>query len=634
MGRSSPKILSVPPKIRALARVVYDQLPTSNSDDAYELRLDTSASVVKELVGNTLSQCERVQLEQMLTYYGQRLRLPPTELLRGSRVGFIVELTATIDAQMRFTDISLVDQLGALVETHNYFTSILTTEVPARQEVVFSTFVRVIERVLVEILKYVKMEAELQPNEVPHRELLADLNGMLWSYIDHFKWFVPQATEFFFHFDANDHVHDISAREVWNTYVGRNLAACTRQEFEPAMDMFPQWTREVIVKVLDHADCGVVSVYSLNRLLAVWGPFLLLDRNMRNDISLGMFDLTSSAEATALRFRATANPGDYVVLLSRKHGVLNVVVMTPARDVKTLLLDHATGAWNLANHSHEDYESVCDVCTSMSHLLKAPKGTVKTSQSASDQQTLNEFVSDASSILHRACFRNNVQYVKKLLHRGSTVLVNIGVADASISASYVWTPLLCAVNNPNGDPHLIVDSLLEVGANASFRDNSGATALYYAIANSYPIAVRRLLAVDPRMPPSSTSHVLFVALGAHYYNVSDLDNRRLMDTIPSADVVREVLPYIDDWDLVKQAISIVNGKLLGVDVRPASRDELHYAKDLNLPLLTHEDQEENTRCIARHSRMCRTFKRETQAVLHEMQMRSFLLSCRHFISQL
>jgi hypothetical protein len=136
------------------------------------------------------------------------------------------------------------------------------------------------------------------------------------------------------------------------------------------------------------------------------------------------------------------------------------------------------------------------------------------------------------------------------------------------------------------------------------------------------------------MPPSITSHPLFIALGAHHYNASDLDNRRLMDTIPCADVVREVLPYINDWDLVKQAISVVTGKLTGVDVRPTSLNELRYAANFNLPLLTQDDLDENERCIARHSRLCRTFKRDVQAVLRELQMRSFLLSCRDLISKL
>ena len=629
MGRSSPKILSVPPKIRALARVIYDQQDLADDDGEPH---DDSSWVVRQLVGDHLSHAEESQFEQMIQYYGQRLRLPNPDSLRVSRIGHIVELTATIDAQMRFTDIVLVEHVDAVVEAHNYFTKILAVEVPARQELVFSTFVAAIERVLTEILAFVKAESEVQEVD-SDRAHLAELNGTLWCYIDHFKWFVPQATEFFFHFDANEHVHDISAREVWNTHVGRNLAACTRQEFEPAMDMFPVWTKDVIIKVLDQGNCGVISVYTLNRLLAIWGPFLLLDRNMRNDISLGMFDLTATAEATAMQFKATANPGDYVVLLTRKQGVLTVVVMTPVREVKRLVLDHATGAWNLAGQSHEDYESVCDVCSSMSHLLKNPKGNVKTAQSVGEQQ-VQQNLSDTFSILHRACFRNNVQYVKKLLHRGSAVLVNTGVADPSISSSYVWTPLLCAVNNPNGDPHLIVDCLLEAGADATFKDDGGATALFYAIANSYPLAVRKLLATNPAMPPSNTSHALFMSLGAHHFNVSDLDNRRLMDTIPNADVVGEILRYVDDWSLVKHTIDIVNGKLQGCDARPSSRDGLEYAKHMNLPLLTNEDLEENDRCISRHGRLCRTFRREVNAVLYVLQMKSFLLSCRQFISQL
>ena len=474
----------------------------------------------------------------------------------------------------------------------------------------------------------------------PEEELImiTELNSSLWFLTNHMEWFMSvSGAESVF--DAAAHINDVSALEVWNQYVGRNSPACSAESFEPALSVFPEWAREPILKMLDFKQGGVVSVFSLLRVLKMWGPFLLLDRNLTRDLTHSMINLSETSESKALEMTLDKQPsGSFCLTISRRPGALDLVVMTNNGSVRTLQLDRDTGSWMINGVSREDFESPTDACSAFRRVFKFPLGETYEGVPRANIETHN----DTFSVLHRACFQNNVAYVRKLILRGGAVLANSAVRDPSITTTFTWTPLLCAVNNPNGDPFEIAQLLLDNGADALYQDEATCTAIYFAIVNRYPKTLTTLLdhckqrSIEP--VSSSVTIPLFVALGAHFYNVSDLDNFRLCDSMPSVEVVVRVLNASRNWDVIKAAIQILQTKLIGENINPRHNDNATWNfGGFESPTLTEEETVTEEALIRHHTLQLSNNIHNRQAAqdcLKALYRHSFFLSCQHLKASL
>jgi len=205
----------------------------------------------------------------------------------------------------------------------------------------------------------------------------------------------------------------------------------------------------------------------------------------------------------------------------------------------------------------------------------------------------------APSALHRGCYRCNELFVEGLLRRGADTMINTGITDPAIS-SFCWTPLLCAVNNPNRDPEFIVSVLLACGANPTIPDESGCCPLYYAIYHQYTGATRALLERTPSFlsTPSPTSAAsattttttttwdcspwtkpLLLAIGAHHFHARELENRLLATTIPKASLIEAVAAHCHDYILVRLAVDILQDKLNGIVKVDGERDAGEVLKE-------------------------------------------------------
>lgn len=594
--------------------------------------------------GLALSGDELSMFEQAFRAYSQHLRIVDSETLNVSRFGSVLRLTMAIDAESTFAGVALGDLLPAVIRSHDVCLKHARDEILPTLAMYHQIMVETLTSVLEDILCEVNRNSESRSGSLPgttspeSRLILADLNAILDVHVIQLEWLIA-STRNLQHFDVHDHLSDLSCRDSWVQYVGRNIPMCAADKFSVLLQVFPPWAQERMMEVLNVHSCGFVSVWSVQRLLTLWGPFLLLDRNMLRDLSTGMFSLcetTVSCEETLFRSEGKM-AGDYVISMSRAVACFNVSVITPSGRLQTIVGDRTSGAWLLRGVSMEDYATVAGAIESFPQLFARPCGTTRiTFQSQHQQQqvaentTTSQESGDAFSIFHRACFHNNVQYVRTLISRGASVLVNTAVADPLITSKYSWTPLLCAVNNPNGDPDEVVKMLIDSGASLDVVDEATCTALYYAIANGYPKTVRLLLQSDPRLGTSASTHPLLCALGAHHFNRDDADNHRLVATLPCAMVVLEVLRYVTDWNLVRLAIAIVETKLAGTILRDHGESTMDITKSWQPPssiLMTQEECECNEKAIAEHGVLCKSNKLEVTHVLRLLRMHGFKLSC-------
>jgi hypothetical protein len=545
----------------------------------------------------------------------------------------------------------LGDLLPAVIRSHDLCLKHAHDDILPTMSVYHQTMVETLCSVLEDILCEVNRNSESRCGSLPgttspeSRVVLADLNSVLDLHVIQLEWLIASTTNLQ-HFDVLDHISDLSCRDSWVQFVGQHTPMCGATKFIALLQVFPQWAQTRMMEVLNVHDCGFVSVWSLQRLLALWGPFLLLDRNMFRDLSTGMFTLlgTTVACEEALFKAENKLAGDYGISMSRTVACFNVTVITPSGRIQTIVADRTSGAWMLRGVSMEDYATVAGAIESFPQLFIRPRGNTQVAagdaQSDQQQQQQADVASgDSFSVFHRACFHNNVQYVRTLIQRGATVLVNTAVADPLITSRYSWTPMLCAVNNPNGDPDEVVRMLIGCNAHLGIVDEASCTALYYAIANGYPKTVALLLQSDATLASSASTHPLLCALGAHHFNADDEDNHRLSATLPCPAVVIEILRYVKDWNLVRLAIALIEAKLSGTTLKQSDVETTHsqypHLSCCAMPemlqasrvLMTREERDANERAIAEHGALCTKFKLEVTHVLRLLRMHGFKLSC-------
>ncbi|KAK7195515.1 Ankyrin repeats (3 copies) [Novymonas esmeraldas] len=246
---------------------------------------------------------------------------------------------------------------------------------------------------------------------------IASANADLVVHFAHIRWYVRVTDHASVYFDAHQYVEEHALRAAWDTHVGRNRAACTQEEFQPLLSLFPPWTHPAVKAVVDFKSCGIISLYSLQRLLRVWGPLQLLEVNLRHDMERDAVDLSEPFTylAASLAGRPDAAAGDYVVGLTDVVGELRVAVLRRARghrwhlwaaadpvprppppQPKTLAreedaaptsipsrrglvtvsytLSHSTGAWMVKGLAREEFDSVADACAAFAEIFQRPCG--------------------------------------------------------------------------------------------------------------------------------------------------------------------------------------------------------------------------------------------------------------------
>ncbi|KAH9599002.1 hypothetical protein LSM04_005568 [Trypanosoma melophagium] len=708
----------IPPELRALARVVSDVDPTQfpelfapNSTNPHPQEV---GKLLMEITGAPITSKDLRLFQAVFMEMKHHLHGVDAATVADSEVCGVLTLTSHLDTACSEADIPLSVVFSNVKAVHNYFLDIKSVKFSVKQAPVFYRLTDAICKLLVraqeELQRYTDTVKSCSPLDatlklsstsgdqhkiageddimpwlwenvdlpVDFECTFADIDGDLGIHLAHLRWYVEVCGDSIF-FDSSTYIGDISVRKLWNAHVGSDVPACFSECFLPALQLFPKWSHAPIMDVLDYGKCGVVSLYTLQRLLSVWGPFLLLDRHMKNDMCAGIYDLTHSLEYHQKAFsqRPEAADGDYVVTLTTTPGeVVSLVLLRLTGDTvvddnknkkknknkntnnnnnndKEITSDNTnnlvtrmirftqkTGAWVVEGLIAEEYETIHDACCALPEIFRRPCGTIYDLPDLSPialspgVDLTTTAVTHTSSSLHRACFRNNVRYVKTLLDRGSAVVVNTAFLDFAISPRFSWTPLLCAVNNPNSDPAAVVQMLVEVDADVHICDDAECTALYYAIANGYVNATRILLAHSPRLRTSSSSEALLVALGAHHFHACESDIRRLSDLIPSVDMLEVLLPYQKDLRLVSLAVDIIAGKLSGEErTQQETDDPSIWHPNGEVELRTPEDDVYLSKIIAYHNKLCQQFRGDVMRAARLLYNHCYFLSCREYFKQ-
>ncbi|CCW59577.1 unnamed protein product [Phytomonas sp. EM1] len=404
---------------------------------------------------------------------------------------------------------------------------------------------------------------------------------------------------------------DLSVLRMWSAAVGVQ-PACEAQLFKETLlpKLGPEWLWDPLMEVLNYKNCGVVSFFSLNRLLKVWGPLVVMEENFGQGIQRGSLCLTKPFEYWRWMFarRPDAAAGDYLVALTETPGEVYVIVLNRPQSAKgaahgvrhgsspfsrppsitnaekaelpgaasdlrlaSYPLSQETGLWVIVGMARKMFDSIVEACDAFPILFCRPcgeryvelsvGGDPGSSRSIGGGRRSTPFHPSTGSMeglaLHHACYYGNARYVQMLLLHGAATIVNCAVVDLIVSPGFCWTPLLCAVNTPNSDPVEVVRMLLDAGADPNCKDDAECTALYYAIANGYAGSVALLLERCPTLSSSPVTIPLFMALGANWFLPRSSDIRRLADLIPLASVVAAVLTTVHEYDLVYLAVRIL-----------------------------------------------------------------------------
>ncbi|EAN88783.1 hypothetical protein C3747_47g94 [Trypanosoma cruzi] len=681
----------IPPDLRALARVLNDVdsmqvselfTPVGPNLPVHELEM-----LLEEINGAPLSAKEFRQFQMAIMEERHHLRGVDLTTVAESQVGSALSLTSRLDATCTEAKVPLAHVFPQMKEAHNFFLRITSFKCSVKQAPVFyrlsGALCSLLLCALEELQRYMdemasstsksgglKLRAEGQNylegggeedtmpwlNEGAHLPaelecILADIDGGVGFHLAHLRWYLEVSQQNTY-FDSGAYLGDVSVRKIWNAYVGKEKPACFADTFSPALQFFPEWSRVAIMKVVNYRECGVVSLYTLKRLLSVWGPFLLLDRNMRDVMQVGLFELEHSLEYHKKAFarRADAQEGDCLATLTDIPGEVVALVLRRQSEkqartdgenglaTRAIRFTQETGAWVAKGLSGAEYETVYDAFCAFPELFRRPCGKCyQLGESSEGDVQWGEFsgaVTNTASGLNRACFRNNSRYVKTLLERGSALVVNSASSDPAISTQFAWTPLLCAVNNPNSDPGDVVRMLLEAGADAELCDDAQCTALYYAICNGYVDAARVLLEHLPQLCTSRSSVPLLVALGAHHFHACESDIRRLCDYIPSVDMLRVLLPYQTSLPLLRLCVEIIRGKLRGEErLRQPTDDTSIWCPDGELELRTPEEEKFLLDIIAHNSRLCQQFREDVSSAARLLYNHCYFLSCREAFNQ-
>ncbi|RNF09143.1 hypothetical protein TraAM80_02402 [Trypanosoma rangeli] len=674
----------IPPELRALARVVSDidsrQFPELFTPVGLNPPVQELEMLLAEITGAPLSAKEFRQFQTVIMEERHHLRGVDLTTVAESQVGTALSLTSRLDTTCTEAEVPLAHVFPHMKEAHNFFVGITSFKCSVNQAPVFyrlsDALCTLLLRALEELQRY--MDEILLWNQglgglkgrskgKPYAEdgeqedamlwvregvclpaefecAFADIDGDVGFHLAHLRWYVEVCQQSIY-FDSGAYLGDVSVQKIWNAYVGKERPACFVENFSPALQLFPEWSRVPIMEAVNYRGCGVVSLYTLKRLLSIWGPFLLLDRNMKDDIRVGLFELEHSLEYQEKAFarREDAKEGDCVATLTKTPG--EVVVLVLLRQSKSCVGDEnglttwkirftqQTGAWVAERLTMAEYDTVYDACCAFPELFRRPCGKcyqlVETPEAVPLRADFNSAVAHAVCGLHRACFRNNSRYVKTLLERGLAVVVNTTVTDPAISTQFSWTPLLCAVNNPNSDPGEVVRMLLSAGADVNIYDEAQCTPLYYAIANGYVDAARALLEHSPHLRTSNLSVPLLVALGAHHFHACESDIRRLCDLIPSADMLQVLLSYERSLPLLRLCVDIITGKLSGDERLQRPTDEISiWSPNGAVELRTPEEEQSLIGIIAYHSELCQQFREDVSAAARLLYNHCYFLSCR------
>ncbi|CAD2213388.1 hypothetical protein ADEAN_000082900 [Angomonas deanei] len=489
------------------------------------------------------------------------------------------------------------------------------------------------------------------------------VNTDLKTHFTNIRWFVDAVSGSSVHFDASVYWSDLTMQKVWATCIGNNRAACTTEEFKKVLSSFPAWAWLPILDVVCYKDCGVITIYNVLKLLKLWGPLILLTHNMEDDVNSGVCNLRERYEEVypLMARREGACVGDFQVTLTEKQGEVQLIVLrhraiqpdasgepaTSSVQAQSYLMTQETGAWSIEGLTHEEFESIAEACRAFKDVLLHPKGRVYSSAAKegtaektavpTQRDDITASVAEYST-LHRTCYRNNARYVRTLLKRGAQTIVNCAVSDPSVSPDFCWTPLLCAVNNPNGDPAEIVGLLIENGADVEYSDEAECTALYYAIANNYPGAVQVLLQHCPTLRTSPTTTPLWVVLGAHLFQLHEANIRRLVDHVPTATLMSAVCPSVTDYEHASMGVAILMDMLNGIDRRPTKNDMLAVARACNAPhyaieLRNVEEEQVLDELVKRHTYFCRVKRWDVRAAAAVLCSRCYVLSWRSWLRE-
>lgn len=558
---------------------------------------------------------------------------------------------------------------------------------------------------------------------------LSDVNSSIVVHLKHIKWLVESQKLSLF-FNADVCLDDKAMRRVWATHVGKHSPACFVEEFEAgALLCFPEWARSSVMLVVNYKGCGVVSIYSINRLLKVWGPLMMLGSSFYQDLTSGVFSLTDTFgfHRDSFAHRPDAASGDFIAALTEEPGEVMVLLLR-TREVEesfssngrssisntlsrqgsvsvptgvyrpqprvshcsyrrpgdnSLMDDYTmqaigfsvsreTGAWAVHSLSHEEFGTISEACAAFPEIFVracgesyiTPEAAAAASLTAQDGSSSARLVSGKElvgeySVMHRACYHNNELFVEGLLQRGADAVLNVAVVDPTIAPDFCWTPLLCAANNPNSDPHTIVRRLLECGADPTIADDALCTPLYYAIVNGYAESVAALLQHSPSLHTSPWTHPLLLTLGSHHFHCRELEIRLLAQHVPQRDMVAAVASRCNDYVVVRLALDILQDKLnghvkidgpehltheeeaqriaaaaSGVDEGlPVSYMKVLYDASRREVILT-EKKASLSKIVEVHGSLCRSRQQEARSALMCLYHRCYYLSVQRYVESI
>jgi hypothetical protein len=635
-GRGRPEdslsIVEIPAKIRALAKVVHD------ADDFTFRDLRDSDGKLKDgplnelilALGYTITPTERKQFGMAYEEYALQLMGVDLSTVAKNRASEALKLTTAIESEATMAGISLLHSFDAIGHAHTFMISIVAVEVPSAFQEVFDLLMHSVSASLQEVLKVLKGRSDQRRGalEKDTQRILAQRNANVWFAIQHLEWYLEQVRWGLF-YDVTDHLEDRGAARFWVEEIGRKTPALPASKFEPALKkVFPTWAHEPLMLALNYLDDGVVSVFSLRRMLAFWGPFSLLAENLAQDLTKPIISLRRPTELAHVDLQHSNKPGEFCVTFGRQTGTL-VVQFTTVNGVRAIPFDRSVGCFTLPALSGGDFETIADAIRSVSDLFITPTGDAFNIP----KLAVHSDSIDSCSIMHRACYQNNLPYVCRLLGCGGSLTLNTAEVDPCITSEFAWPPLMCAVNNPLSDPFEVAEVLLSNGADPTFCDRAKCTALYYAIVNGYPKTVRVLLQRCPTLQTSSTSTNIFLAIGANLFNGCERDNRRVAELVPNPHVIRELLLHVRDAQVLKFALQILCDKLEGKVTEPPEDWDFRGAI---LPLLTEEQRKANLETVIEHGKVLRERKHRTavEEVIRLLRMHAFFLSCQQLMKDL